>query len=61
MRGKTRSLTLMKDIKAYTYDANKVIALAELNEMTTAEVIELFMEFIDDVCKEYHLKQYEEV
>ena len=49
----------MKEIKVYTYDAHKIGALAELNDMTTAEVIELFLEFIDDVCKEYHLKQYE--
>lgn len=50
----------MRDIKVYTFDAQRLEALAERNDMTTAEIIELFMEFIDDVCKEYHLKQYEE-
>ena len=51
----------MKDIKVYTYDANKIGALADVNDMTVAEVIELMCEFIDAVCDEYHLKHYEEV
>lgn len=51
----------MKEIKVYTYDADKIKTLAKLNDMTDAEIIELFMEFVDDVCKEYHLKQFEEV
>lgn len=49
----------MKDLKVYTDDANRITGLAERNDMTVAEVIELFLEFIDDVCKEYNLKQYD--
>ena len=51
----------MKEIKVYTYDADKITELANCNDMTVVEVVELFLEFIDDVCKEYHLKQFEEV
>ena len=49
----------MKDLKAYTLDADKITALADRNDMSVAEVIELMCEFIDLVCKEYHLKQFD--
>ena len=49
----------MKDLKAYTLDADKIMALADRNDMSIAEVIELMCEFLDNVCEEYHLKQFD--
>ena len=50
---------LYGDIRVFTPDARKIKRLARLNNMSDADVIELFMEFVDDVCKTYRLKQHD--
>jgi hypothetical protein len=49
----------MATIKTYDAAASKIEKIAELNDMTEADVVNMFMEFADEVCEAYRLKQYD--
>lgn len=46
----------MKTIVVYDYEAMKLSELADNNDCTVAELIEMMMEFIDQVKAYYKLK-----
>lgn len=46
----------MQTIVIYDYEAIKLAELAEKNECTVAELVEMMMEFIDQVKAYYRLK-----
>lgn len=46
----------MKTIVIYDYEAIKLAELAENNDCTVAELVEMMMEFIDQVKAYYRLK-----
>lgn len=46
----------MKTIVIYDYEAMKLSEMAETNDCTVAELIEMMMEFIDQVKAYYKLK-----
>lgn len=46
----------MKQIVVYDYEARKLESIAEDNDMTVAELVELLMEFMDKCKALYYLK-----
>ena len=46
----------MKQITVYDYEGKKLESIAEDNDMTVAELVELLMEFIDQCKALYMLK-----
>lgn len=46
----------MKTITVYDNDADVIDHLAQKNDMTTAEIVEILLEYKDEMCAENDLK-----
>ena len=47
----------MKTITVYDTEADAIERLAERNDMTTAEIVEMLIEYKDDMCAENDLRE----
>ena len=45
----------MTKIMSYDYEANKLEEIAEVNDITVAEVISMLMDYVDEMKKDYNL------
>jgi hypothetical protein len=46
----------MKSINIYDIEAERLEQLADINDMSTAELVELIMDYADDILEEYGYK-----